>query len=271
MSSRRLAGLLLAAVLLLHPAAATAATEEPSERTPSAPTAGVPAEVAAWFAAQGEGAAAELGTPEDLTLGPPRRVATWNEDYVAGEAPDVPAEALEEWVAPVVRQSGEAPEPLGVVRAGAENGTVRLLDVIEETELAGALQTVPAGTVLIRDDTVEGWFGLLEGEVWPLTEGARTVLQGALPAEVFQQFLAAWRGEAPPTSEPGRAEDEDAPLSPLIPIGVIVLAGVGVAILLLRQYRQADSRIAADVHAGMAPPPDDVELADEPGPDRPGE
>ncbi|WP_413452180.1 hypothetical protein AA0Y32_12130 [Georgenia phoenicis] len=268
MSSRRLAGVLLAAVLLLHPAAAAAATPEP---TPSGPSTGVPAEVSAWFAAQGEEAAAELGAPEDLTLGPPRRVATWNEDYVSGEAPDVPAEPLEEWVAPVVRQSGETPEPLGVVRAGAEDGPLSLLDVVEETELAGALQAVPAGTVLIRDDTVEGWFGLLENEVWPLTEGARTVLQGALPAEVFQQFLAAWRGEAPPTSEPSRTEDEDAPLSPLIPIGVIVLAGVGVAILLLRQYRQADSRIAADVHAGMAPPPDDVEVTEEPGPERPGE
>ncbi|WP_152187725.1 hypothetical protein [Georgenia satyanarayanai] len=263
MSSRRLTGLLLAAAILLHPGAAAAATDEP---TPGAPATGVPAEVSAWFAEEGDDAVADLG--DDLTLGAPRRVATWNEEYVAGEAPDAPAAPLEEWVAAVVRRA-ETPEPVGVVRAGAADGSLQLLDVTEDTELAVALQEVPSGTVLIRDDTVEGWFGLLDGEVWPLTEGARNVLQGALPAEVFQGFLAAWRGEAPPATVPGAAQDDDDTLSPLIPIGVIVLAGVGVAILLLRQYRRADSRIVADVHAGMAPRPEDSD-AEGPRPEQPG-
>lgn len=265
MTSRRLAALLLAVAVLLPPAGAAATTDEPSE--PSAPVTDVPAEVSAWFAEEGDDAVADLG--EDLALSAPRRVATWNEAYVAGEEPDVPAAPLEEWVAAVVRRGPETPEPVGVVRAGATDGSVQLVDVTEDTELALALQEVPSGTVLIRDDTVEGWFGLLEGEVWPLTEGARGVLQGALSAEVFQDFLAAWHGESPPEAVPGTAEDDDAPLSPLIPIGVIVLAGVGVAILLLRQYRRADSRIAADVHAGMAPPPEETD-ADGRGPEQPG-
>lgn len=263
MTSRRLAALLLAAAVLLHPAAATAATEEPSGPTPS--TTGVPADVSAWFGTEGEDAVGELG--EDLTLGAPRRVATWSEAYVAGEEPDAPAAPLEEWVAAAVRRGPETPEPVGVVRAGTGDGAVRLLDVTEDAELAGALQEAPSGTVLIRDDVVEGWFGLLDGEVWPLTEGARGVLQGSLPADVFQDFLAAWRGEAPPTAVPSTAEDDEDTLSPLIPISVIVLAGVGVAILLLRQYRRADSRIAADVHAGMAPPPEDTDGS---GPEQPG-
>lgn len=270
MTSRRLATLLLAVAALLHPVAATAATDEPSGPTPDAPATDVPAEVSAWFADQGEDAVTDLG--ENLTLGAPRRVATWNEAYVAGEEPDVPATPVEEWVAAVVQRAPDAPdapEPVGVVRAGAADGSVQLLDVTEDTELAVALQEVPSGTVLIRDDTVEGWFGLLEGEVWPLTEGARTVLQGALPAEVFQDFLAAWRGEAPPPSVPSTGQDDDGTLSPLIPISVIVLAGVGVAILLLRQYRQADSRIVADVHAGMAPPPEDAD-AEATRPEQPG-
>ncbi|MCM3660769.1 hypothetical protein M3148_07135 [Georgenia satyanarayanai] len=267
MTRRRLAGLLLAAAVLLHPAAATAATDAPSEPAPGAPATDVPAEVSAWFAEEGDDAVADLG--EDLTLSAPRRVATWNDAYVAGEEPDVPAAPVEEWVAAVVRRTAETPEPVAVVRAGAAGGPLELLDVTEDTELAGALQKIPSGTVLIRDDTVEGWFGLLDGEVWPLTEGARSVLQGALPAEVFQDFLAAWRGESPPAAVPSTSEGEEDTLSPLVPIGVIVLAGAGIAILLVRQYRQADSRIAADVHAGMAPPPEDTD-ADGPRPEQPG-
>ncbi|PYG00666.1 hypothetical protein SAMN05216184_103239 [Georgenia satyanarayanai] len=255
MTSRRLVTLLLAAAALLHPVVATAATDGPSEPPPSAPATGVPAEVSDWFAEEGGDAVADLG--EELTLGPARRVATWNEAYVAGEEPEVPATPVQEWVAAAVRRGAEAPEAVGVVRAGAADGSLQLLDVTEDAELAAALHEVPSGTVVIRDDTVEGWFGLLDGEVWPLTEGARSVLQGSLPAEVFQEFLAAWRGEAPPAAVPSTTEDDGGTLSPLIPIGVIVLAGAGVAILLLRQYRQADSRIAADVHAGMAPPPED--------------
>jgi len=164
------------------------------------------------------------------------------------------AEPVAEWVAPVVRQSEEAPEPVGVVHA-ADDGGLGLVAVTGDAVLADALFTASGTAVFVNDPAVDGWFGVVDGEVWPASEGARAVLQGSLPAAVFQRFLAAWHGEAAPTPPPTADEDGGVTLSPLVPVGILVL-GAAAAWLLLRQYRRADSRIAADVRAGLEPPPD---------------
>ncbi len=258
---------LLLTTTVLAPAPATTgqdATDAPRP-TPTAQTdvPEPPAEVVAWFAEEGAEAAgsADLGAVEDLAVGVPRQVAEWNEAYIAGEEAEVLAEPVDEWVAPVLLRSEDSPDPVGVVHVGADDGAnPELLTVTDDADLAGALHTVPGAATFVRDTGVEGWFAAQDGEVWPLTEGARTVLQGSLPADVFQEFLAAWRGQSPPTAVPDPEEAAEGTLSPLIPIGVIIVVGAAAAWLLVRQYRRADSRIAADVHAGIAPPREDGDM-----------
>jgi len=263
---RRMFGL-LAGVLLLLTGPAAAATEDPSPApsiTPAAPdVSDVPKEVAAWFAEAGTelAVAADLTEAEDVVVGVPRPVATWAEEYLTGDDLGEPAEPVEEWVAPIVVQSEDAPEAVGAVHAAApDDSEPRALDVIEDAELGTALSGAAAGTLFVYDGDVEGWFATLDGQVWPVTEGARTLLQGPLSAELFQEFLAVWHGEPVPTAPPAVDRDGDG-VSPLLPIGVIVVLGAGAAWWLARQYRQADSRIVADVHAGLEPPRDEEDAA----------
>ncbi|HLT84048.1 MAG TPA: hypothetical protein VKZ83_07425 [Phototrophicaceae bacterium] len=249
----RALGALAAVLLALLPSAAAAATSEPS---PEPTLTAVPEEVAAWFAAEGPRAveSADLGDPADLAVGAPRQVAAWTEEFLAGTDASTPAEPVSEWVAPVMRQSEDAPEPVGVLHA-ADDGGPTVVEVVADAVFAEALAGAPDASLFVDDDIVDGWFGLIDGEVWPVSEGARGVLQGSLITEVFQDFLATWHGGAGPTPEPAPGEDDGAALSPLVPLGIIVLGGVA-AWLLVRQHRQADSRIAADVRAGVEPPPD---------------
>lgn len=263
MTRRGLAAALLAAAALLPAPAWAAETPDPS--------AVVPEHVSAWFAEQAVEAAASagLGDPAVLEVGVPRRVATWSESYVDGEQVDQLTDPLDEWVAPVLLPTPDAPEPLGAVHAGAQDGSgLGLIEVREDIELAAGLARLPVEATVVRGAGLEGWFGIVDGEVWPVSEGARTVLQGSLPAGVFQDLLAVWLGAPAPTAEAVPDEDPNGTVSPLIPIGVIVFVGAVVAWLLVRQYRQADSRIAADVHAGVAPPAADVRRpAGDPEPD----
>jgi len=272
--TRRLVGLLVG-VLLLVPAPLTAATEDPGPQfgAPATPdVSDVPKEVAAWFAEVGPelAADADLTDEEEVVVGVPRQVATWAEDYLSGTDLGEPAQPVDQWVAPVLVQSVDTPEAVGAVLAGLPDGTgSRALDVIADEELGAALYGATAGTVFVYDADVEGWFAALDGKVWPVTEGARTLLHGPLAAEVFQEFLAVWHGEPVPTPAPPAADSADGGLSPLVPIVVILLLGAGAAWWLARQYRQADSRIVADVHAGIAPPREDEE-APRPPDDGPG-
>lgn len=263
--SARLTLLLAAALALPLATPAAEVTDAPSPSpTVAAELPHVPPDVATWFAEQGPEAAGDLAEPEDLAVGVPRQVGTWSETYIAGEQLDRPTQPVEEWVAPVMAGASDQPEPLGVVRAAVDDGSApQLVEATEDLELAAALHRSADGVVFVHDADVEGWFGLLDGEVWPVTEGARTVLQGALTTAVFQEFLAAWRGQPVATAPPLPEEQSAGTVSPLMPIGIIVVLGAVAAWLLLRQYRQADSRIAADVRAGVAPPRDEADGPDE--------
>ncbi|QDB80190.1 hypothetical protein FE251_12970 [Georgenia wutianyii] len=259
--THRLLRAVLTALLVAVPTAALAATEDPG--APAVVVTTAPEDVVAWFAEQGPRAltAAELDAPDQLTVGTPRPVARWTEAFLTGQDADQVAEQTAEWVAPVLRQVEDVAEAVAVVHA-AEDGGLELVAVVADTLLAETVAGAPEDAVLVADDTVEGWFGLLDGEVRAVSEGARGVLQGSLPPEVFQTFLAGWHGESG-TAPPRAAEQEDAAaLSPLVPVAIIVVGAV-VAWLLVRHYRRADSRIAADVRAGLEPPPPGEDTATE--------
>jgi len=259
--THRLLRVALTALLVAAPTAALGSTEDPG--APAVVVTTAPEDVVTWFAEQGPRAltAAELDAPDQLTVGAPRPVSRWTEAYLTGEDTDEVAEQAAEWVAPVLRQVQDMTEPVAVVHA-AEDGGLELVDVVPDALLAETVADAPEDAVLVADDTVEGWFQLLDGEVRPVSEGARGVLQGSLPPDVFQTFLSGWHGESGTASPRAAEQEDDAALSPLVPVGIIVVGAV-VAWLLVRHYRRADSRIAADVHAGLEPPP--------PGEESPGE
>lgn len=229
-------------------------TPEPTQ-TPPAPT--LPDEVADWFTTAAPEAveAAGLGEGADIDVGRPRQVTTWSEAFIAGEVGVDPVENLDEWVAPVLELPAEddEPSPLAVARA-SDTDAPELVQVDPDAELAGALADLAPGVTVVLDDAVGGWFALADGEVWPITAEARTVLQGSLGVDVFQSFLSERMGVATGTPEPVEELPEEESLTPLAAIIVIVVLGAGAAWLLVRQYRRTDSRIAADVHAGVVPP-----------------
>lgn len=257
-----LAGLLaatgLAGGFLATPTSGATPTPEPSPTVTLEP---LPDAVTAWFAEAGLEAAreAELGVDTDaLVVGRPRQVALWTAGYIAGDPAADPAQTVEEWVAPVTappEEDGEDRLAVGVVWAGSDDGAApEVIDVLTGTDLATALQGQEGPAVVVRDTGLDGWFAVADGEVWPLDESARTVLQGSLAVDVFQGFVHQRLGE--PTAGPAPLPEPEADdgLSPLVPITVIVVLGAGGAWLLVRQYRRDDSRIAADVRAGVSPP-----------------
>ena len=228
------------------------ATPTPTETPP------VPAlreDVADWFSAEALEAVedAEVVDGDEFDVGRPRRVTTWSAEFISGDTRAEPVERLDEWVAPVTEPPEEDgdPVPVAVVRAA---DPVELLEVEPDPELAGALAGLAPGATVVRDPAVAGWFALADGEVWPITAEARTVLQGSLAVDVFQSFLSERMGVATATPEPVVEDAEEESLTPLAAIVVIVGLGAGAAWLLVRQYRRTDSRIAADVHAGLSPP-----------------
>lgn len=257
-----LAGGLLAVVMLVGGSAAAATPAPTPEPTPTAtPTVvPVPEPVAAWFTGPGLEAAQQsaIGAEtEALIVGRPRQVALWSDGYIAGDPAAEPTQPLEEWVAPVTAPPAEEGErvPVGVVWAGSENGAApELIEILEDPDLAAGLARHEGELTVVRDTGVDGWFALAEGEVWPLSENARSVLQGSLAVDVFQAFVHRRLGEPTASPVPLPEVEEDGAMSPLVPIAAIVVLGAGSAWLLVRQYRRDDSRIAADVRAGVSPP-----------------
>lgn len=240
---------LLAALLAVPPSPAAAAAAAPPA---------VPGEVSAWFAteapAQVRAAAAGIlelppgGTLDDLAIGPPRVVHLWAEDYLTGDSTDPVALPVDEWVAPIVLQSSDEPEPMGTVRAWrdpTQSDEVTLAQVDGDAELARTLLERPAGIPFIFDGPVQGWFTTADGEVWPLTEGAEELLVGAVPVELFQPILRERyeAGQDDPDGSGGGGpggEDGRTPLVPVVVVLVLLLA-VAAGLLLVRQQRRGGS------------------------------
>lgn len=269
------------APLATTPAGSETSSPSPGPTTPEMEAPPVPEDVALWFAGEGaeavEAAAGDLGVEladdESLAVGDPRQVWTWAEEYVAGTSVEPVAEPVDQWVAPVVLQSAQEPQPLGILWASSSDGSgLQVESVAAGAELAAALSAAPPSFSFVYDEGVEGWFASADGEILPITANARTVLQGAVAAEVFQGFLAERLGGVAPTGVPEPDAADPDSLTPLAPISVILVLGAVAAWLLLRQYRRADSRIAADVRAGVTPPSHEggATAADGAGPDADG-
>lgn len=211
-----------------------------------------------WFDDEGPQAAASSleVSAADLTIGEPSPVGRWSQDYAAGNEADEPYTFAGQWVAPVTVEDGDSDEPQAVLRAAQpEDQAISAADVIDDAELAEALQRLEEEVPVVYDDQLDAWFAAGEDEIWPLTEAARTVLSGPVSYPVFQPYVA----ERHATAQASPAPEDGVTGGTVRRVGVIaaiVLVGVAATILLRRQARRREDRIAADVHAST-PPPDD--------------
>ncbi|MEE6283036.1 hypothetical protein [Georgenia sp. MJ170] len=243
------------------PALVTPATDDGSDApSPSTAPSNVPKNVAAWFVGPGtEAARAEsrdLGaTADDVAVGVPHPFDRWAPEFIDGSQTDGASEPSGEWVAPIMRQGEDGPEAVGALRAGPfDSGEPESSVVVADPELGAALVPSDLPLTLVHDPSIDGWFAAAEGQIWPLTASGRELLHGPVPLAVFQTFLAERSGTLTPTPIAEDEPDDGSGLVPLTVIAVIVLLGLVGAWLLVRGYRRTDSRIEADVRAGLTPP-----------------
>lgn len=242
-----------------EPTVTDADAEETPEDTP--PPTSVPKNVLSWYAGPGletaEAQAEALPGEGDVTLGPPHPVHAWDPDFLAGAQTTSPVLADGQWVAAILRDGPDGPDgpvPVGALRAGPFDGTEpQGTAVVEDADVGGLVAQDELSFTLIYDPSLDGWFATAEGDVWSVGAGAREVLHGAVPLSVLGDFLTEREAGPSPTAAGEEAEDESSGLVPLTVIAVIVLLGILGAVLLARNYRAADSRLEADIRAGLTP------------------
>lgn len=252
-SARRWAvPLFLALVILPGAGPATAAT---ATATTDEPTAGeasrTPEVVAEWFVTDGpraaldEGAAGAVEDPEKLSIGLPHRVSSWAEDYLAGDQGVDATDPRDEWVAPVHRTSAGSPAPLGTLRAGLDDDVVTPAGADDDDELAEVLSGLESGLHTVYDADVQGWFAVSDSKVWPLTQGAREVLNGGVSLSTWQPFVAERLAGSEATALP----DEPPPSrgsATLVAIAVVLIAGAIAVGGVVLHLRRGDRRLASD-------------------------
>lgn len=268
----RVTSLALAVLLVLGGPATTAtaapgtATDEPTGTGPEAEEAiedatrptSVPKNVLSWYAGPGlETAAAQSETltgEGDLTLGPPHPVHSWAPDFLAGTQTSTPVLADGQWVAALLRDSPDGPAAVGALRAGPFDGTEpQGTDVVADADVGGLVAPEELSFAVVYDPSLDGWFATAEGDVWSVGAGGREVLHGAVPLSVLGDFLTERDSSPSPTAAGEEPGQEGSGLVPLTVIAVIVLLGILGAGLLVRNYRAADSRLEADIRAGLTP------------------
>ena len=177
--------------------AAASVSESPSpDATPDGPppaplptAAGVPADVAAWFASAGPGAAVTRGageldgvTPErraDVSIGSVRTVMTWSRGLIAGTDLTPAAEPTEpeRWVAPVLLDGAA----IGALFAVRDDDAVVLERVSGDSALGEALTALDLASPLIHDLALDAWFTVEGREVRPVDAAAEESLVGSVP------------------------------------------------------------------------------------------
>lgn len=258
---------------------ASTVTDEPTGTGPAtkkttgdSPATSVPKNVLSWYAGAGletaEAQAETLPGEGDLALGPPHPVHAWAPDFLAGTQTTFPVVADGQWVATIVRDGPDGPVAVGALRAGPFDGTEpQSTAVVADVDVGELVLPEELSATLVYDPSLDGWFATSEGEVWSVGASSREFLHGAVPLAVLGTFLDERESGPSPTAGGEESMEEGSGLVPLTVIAVIVLLGILGAGLLARNYRAADSRLEADIRAGLTPL-DGVPRPDRPVPER---
>lgn len=191
----------------------------------------VPDDVAAWFAEQGSATATTAGAELDEDAGGPAAVGgpfplhLWSETVRTGGPGQDPVVAREEWVAPYSRDGA----PTGTLVAWREDGQVTFASIDDHAELAAALATLPAGSLVVEEPVLGAYFAVLDGEVTTLVpgfyEGPPTAPLAAFSASLAAQLEGLVGGAAEPPQD-GRGW---LPLAGGVGAALVAVGGVWVA------------------------------------------
>lgn len=230
--------LAVVAVLVLFPSAAIAA-----------PRADIPDGVVEWFRTEGVSVGedhADWADAEELLLGPPRPVASWAPEFLDGLDAAAPVALGQEWIAVISRVDGDIHQPVGVLRALWATDAVAEVNATADGDLAEALDQLDPGLLAVYDPDLDGWFATGEAKVWPLTEGARELLVGAVPLSTLQTFMADGRTDLDDSH--GITETPPESGNPtLVGMAVVVTVGAAAVTIVARQLRRSDERLANEM------------------------
>lgn len=188
----------------------------------------VPPDIAAWFeheAAPTLIAAArdavvideEFRPPryEEVTIGRPRPMHTWDPEPLAGDP--TPFSALDQWGAPY---TGDG-QPAGTVVAWYDDGVAAFASADDDVALATALAALPDDAAWVVEPMLGAHFAVVGDEVHTLRMGRQTGDVPVLTLSELREALVAWRAEAARGGVPAPA---DVPASRWLPLGLAVLA-----------------------------------------------
>lgn len=119
----------------------------------------------------------------------------WSQEFLFQGVVDKPTQPINEWIAPALRENGEAVGTYSV-RRPAPNAQVEPGSFDNDYELGTALKGVPEGAQLVMDPTIGGWYFVKDGRVTALNSQAAVEIPRPVTLEEFEPIVAQRYAEA---------------------------------------------------------------------------
>ena len=119
----------------------------------------------------------------------------WSREFLSGSVTDAPIRSIDEWIAPALRDDGEAVGTYWVWRP-QPGAPAEFAGFDDDSELGTALKGVPEGAQLVEDPTIAGWYSVKDGLVTALNSQAAAEVPTPIPLDEFQPILAERRADA---------------------------------------------------------------------------
>ena len=176
--------------------------------------------------APGEDATSGIDFDESARVGTVVRLRAWTAEFVAGAETEPPAEVANEWLAPVLVRGLVVGAALVWINPGS--GHAELAEFYPGSAFATAVQSLPEGGVLVRDQPTGSWFVLADDTATPIVTGT-TGVSGSVSVDAM-----------PPVLERPSQDEPDAGVTP-VPAVLLLVAFAAAAGLLLRSARHRAS------------------------------
>ena len=197
----------------------------------------------------------ELGQPpvdygEVTKFGAIGEMFVWSQEFLFEGVVDNPTQPINQWIAPALRENGEAVGTYSV-RRPVPNAQVEPGSFDNDHELGTALNGAPEGVQLVMDPTIGGWYFIKDGMVTALNSQAAVEIPRPVTLEEFRPIVAQRYAEAIEASQgtPGSAGGGglNAPWWYRNQVAISLVGGfaaltvAGVVFVVLRRKREAGS------------------------------
>lgn len=178
--------------------------------------------------APGENEASGIDFDASARVGPVVRLRAWTADFVAGNDAAPAAEPMNEWLAPVLVRGLTVGAALVWVNPGS--GSAELAEFYPGSGFATAVQSLPEGGVLVRDQPTGSWFALADDTATPIVSGM-TGVSGAVSVDAMPRVL-----------ERPIQDEADAGATPLPAVLLVVAFAAAAGVLLHSARRRSASK-----------------------------